>query len=160
MGKEIKRIKEMSRQAKIRHKILSGGQAGLWKGLHLALDKVVEHIPNEIQWGNKTITKSSEKAQAFADFFCAKTRNLVEENSVQDDVENGKRVVDAEEANHVTLDRTIEIMKNLQQKNCYGCDRIPLRILRDGYSVLGRPVYALMNMIYEQKRIPEQWKMS
>jgi hypothetical protein len=160
LGKEIKRIKEMSRQEKIRQKILSGGQAGLWKGLHLALDKAVEQIPNEIRWDNKTIMKSSEKAQAFADFFCAKTKSLVEENSVQDDVENGEKVVDAEETNYVTLGRTVEIMKNLQQKNCYGCDRIPLRILRDGYSVLGKPVYALMNKIYEQKKIPEQWKMS
>ena len=160
LGKEIKRIKEISRQAKIRQKILSGGQAGLWKGLHLALDKVVDQIPNEIQWGNKTITKSSEKAQAFADFFHAKTRNMIEENKVQDDVDNGEKVMDAEEANYVALDKTIEIMKNLQQKNSYGCDRIPLRILRDGYSVLGKPVYALMDKIYEQKKIPEQWKMS
>ena len=50
-------------------------------------------------------------------------------------------------------------MKNLKLKNCYGCDRIPLRILRDGYTVMVEPLYKLMNKIYEQKKTPEQWKM-
>ena len=51
-------------------------------------------------------------------------------------------------------------MKNLKLKNSYGCDRIPLRVLRDGYAVLGKPVCELMAKIYKQKKIPEQWKMS
>ena len=32
--------------------------------------------------------------------------------------------------------------------------------LRDGYTILGKPVYKLMVKIYAQKKIPEQWKMS
>ena len=51
-------------------------------------------------------------------------------------------------------------MKNLKLKNSYGCDRIPLRVLRDGYAVLGKPVCELMAKIYKQMKIPEQWKMS
>ena len=151
MGKEIKRNKEIPRQAKIIQKILSGGQAGLWKGLHLTLDKVVEQIPNKIHWDNKATMKISKKAQAFADFFRAKTKSMVEQNSVQDDVENGRRVVDAEEANYVTLGKMLEVMKNLKQKNCYRCNRIPLWIIKNGYSILGKPVYVLMTKIYEQK---------
>jgi hypothetical protein len=160
LGKEIKRNKELARRAKIRQKVLSGGQAGLWKGLNLALDKVTGQIPNEIHWDNVTVTKSCDKAQVFADFFQAKTKSMVEQNSIQGDVDNGKRVVETEEANYVTLNNTMEVMKNLQLKNCYGCDRIPLRILKDGYLILGMPIYVLMTKIYQQKKIPEQWKMS
>jgi exonuclease III len=160
LGKEIRKKILSSKKAQIREKILNGGQSGLWKGLNLALDKETEQIPNEIRWANRTITNSSEKAQAFADFFSTKIRNIVEQNNVQDEPTNGGKVVNVQEANYVTLQKTQDIMKNLKQKNCYGCDRIPLRILKDGYEILGKPVFKLMNKIYEQEEIPEQWKMS
>jgi len=160
IGKEIKKKILSSRKAQIREKILKGGQSGLWKGLNLALDKETEQIPNEIKWADRTITNSSEKAQAFADFFSTKIRDIVEQNNVQDEPTNGEKVVNAQDTNYVTLQKTQDIMKNLKQKNCYGCDRIPLRILRDGNEILGNPVFKLMSKIYEQKEIPEQWKMS
>jgi hypothetical protein len=128
--------------------------------LDLALDKAVDQIPKEIRWGDRTITESVEKASAFAEYFNTKTTNIVEQNTVQNGVWNGGRVLAAEEANYITMQKTQDTMKNLKLKNCYGCDRIPLRILRDGYSILGKPVYELMLKIYTQKKIPEQWKMS
>jgi len=67
---------------------------------------------------------------------------------VQEEPTNGGRVVNAQEANYVTLQKMQDIMKNLKQKNCYRCDRIPLRILRDRYEILGKPVFELMNKIY------------
>ena len=44
---------------------------------------------------------------------------------------DGDRVVFAKAVNYVTLENTKEILKNLKPKNCYGCNRIPLRILRE-----------------------------
>ncbi len=84
IGKEIKKKILSSRKAQIREKILKGGQSGLWKGLNLALDKETEQIPNEIKWADRTITNSSEKAQAFADFFSTKIRDIVEQNLRKD----------------------------------------------------------------------------
>ena len=65
----------------------------------------------------------------------------MDQNTVQNEVWNGGRVLDAEEANYITIQKTEDTMKNLKLKNCYGCDRIPLRILRDGFTMLGKPVY-------------------
>ena len=73
---------------------------------------------------------------------------------------DGGRVIYAEEFNFVNLHKVQDIIKNLKQKNCYGCYRIPLRVLKDRYTILGKPVYELMNKIYKQRKIPEQWKMS
>ncbi len=81
------------RKAQIREKKINGGQSGLWKGLNLALDKETEQITNEIRWAYGTISNSSEKAQAFADFFSTKIRNIVEHNNLQEEPTNGGRVV-------------------------------------------------------------------
>ena len=45
-------------------------------------------------------------------------------------------------------------------KNCEGEDRIPQRIMIDGIEVLLAPLTALFKRIYEQKEIPEQWKLA
>ena len=45
-------------------------------------------------------------------------------------------------------------------KNCKGFDRIPLRILKDGAFVIGKPLSVLFHKIYEAKKIPEQWKVA
>jgi hypothetical protein len=126
LGKEIRREIDSSRRAKIREKVLSGGQPGLWKGLDLALDKGVDQIPKEIMWGNRIEADSGKKAQMFAEFFNTKIKTIVEQNVVQEGVRSGNRVMDAGEANYITLEKTENIMKNLKLKNSYGCDRIPL----------------------------------
>ena len=97
----------------------------MWRGLNIALDKEVAHLPSEIQWGSKSFTTNNGKAQAFADFFCAKTRDIVKQNAVQDNVADSDRVVFAEAVNYVMLEKTKEILKSLKPKNCYGCNRIP-----------------------------------
>ncbi len=98
----------------------------------------------------------AENKRQSDDFFSTKIRDIVEQNNVQDEPTNGEKVVNAQDTNYITLQKTQDIMKNLKQKNCYGCDRIPLQILRDGNEILGKPVFKQMNKIYEQKEIPEQ----
>jgi hypothetical protein len=44
--------------------------------------------------------------------------------------------------------------------SCEGYDRIPMRILKDGDSILRSPLSALFGRIYEKKEIPEQWKVA
>ncbi len=78
--------------------------------------KETEQILNEIRWADRAITKSLEKAQAFADFFSTKIRDIVEQNNVQDKPTNAEKVVNAQETNYVTLQKTQDIMKNLKQK--------------------------------------------
>ncbi len=66
----------------------------------------MEQIPKEIRWGDRTITESVEKASAFAEYFNTKTTNIVEQNAVQNGLWNGGRVLDAEEANYITMQKT------------------------------------------------------
>ncbi len=60
----------------------------------------------------------------------------------------------------MTEDAVTECLKELKTKNCEGFDRIPMRILKDGALVLGRPLSILFNKIYVTKTIPEQWKIA
>ena len=90
--------------------------------------------------------------QAFAEFFNTKIKNIAEQNAVQDGVWSGDRVMYAGEASYITIQKTEDIMKNLKLKNSYGCDRIPLEVLQDRYTVLGKPVCELMEKIYAQKK--------
>jgi hypothetical protein len=51
-------------------------------------------------------------------------------------------------------------MAELKPKACYGYDNIPVKILIDGITYLLSPFHKLLNMTYNQKVIPEQWKTS
>ncbi len=114
------------RKEKIQAKILTGGQSGLWKGLNMALKKETEQIPSVIRCADKTVTGSSEKTTAFAVFFSAKTRSIVEQNVVQDVQGDDVKVIYATKFNFITLQKTQDIMKNMRQKNCHGLHKIPL----------------------------------
>ena len=52
----------------------------------------------------------------------------------------------------------LKILKNLKIKNCEGFDRIPLRIFNEGAELLAKPLASLFKLIYNEKKIPEQWK--
>jgi hypothetical protein len=60
----------------------------------------------------------------------------------------------------MTEDKVAECLNELKTKNCEGYDRIPMRILKDGASILRSPLSALFGRIYEKKEIPEQWKVA
>jgi hypothetical protein len=60
----------------------------------------------------------------------------------------------------MTADRVSECLNELKIKNCEGYDRIPMRILKDGASILRNPLSVLFERIYEKKEIPEQWKVA
>ena len=51
-------------------------------------------------------------------------------------------------------------MKNLKDKSSYGSDNIPVKVLRDAHEILVKPYHRLLNKIYNQNIIPEQWKTS
>ena len=53
-----------------------------------------------------------------------------------------------------------KVMKSLKIKNCEGFDRIPLRILNEGAENLITPLTRLMQLIYNTKKIPEQWRVA
>jgi hypothetical protein len=57
-------------------------------------------------------------------------------------------------------DKVAECLNELKIKNCKGYDRIPMRILKDGASILRNPLSTLFGRIYKEKEIPEQWEVA
>ena len=60
----------------------------------------------------------------------------------------------------MTPENVISAIKSLKVKNCEGFDRIPVRILIDGIEELTPILSHLFNLIYKQRKIPEQWRIS
>ena len=60
--------------------------------------------------------------------------------------------------NFVTPENVIKSLK--AKKNCKGFDRIPVRILTDGMNVITPVLTYIFNLIYKQKGIPDQWRLS
>jgi endonuclease/exonuclease/phosphatase family metal-dependent hydrolase len=160
LDKKINAMQRRGRWNGIRKKILEGGQQGLWKGLRLAQSKPVEPIPKEIKSGTERYVTPSHQAQAFANYFKAKVEKVVEENQINHQVNNGTRIVDCDNHNFFTLDLVRKIIMDLKYKPCFGSDRIPLKVLKDGIDFLAQPILQLMNLIYEQNEVPKQWKVS
>ena len=59
-----------------------------------------------------------------------------------------------------TEEKVFEVMNNLKDKSSYGFDNIPVKVLRDAHQILAKPYHKLLNKIYHQNIIPEQWKTS
>ena len=160
LDKKINALQKKGCWNGVRKKILEGGQQGLWKGLRLAQSKPVEPIPKELKNGTEVFVTPGHQAQAFANYFRTKVEKVVEENQINHHVNNGTRLVVCSSQNFFTLELVREIMLDLKYKPCFGSDRIPLKVLKDGVDFLAQPILELMNLIYAQKNVPEQWKIS
>ena len=97
---------------------------------------------------------------AFLEYFKSKISALEESTTIDEEVWSGEKIINSENHNFMTPERVENCLKNLKTKNCEGPDRMPLRILKDGASVLSGPMSVLFHKIYEKKEIPEQWKVS
>ena len=74
---------------------------------------------------------------------------------------NGMRKLpQIDEFNFMTEPDVRKAMQSLKLKNAEGQDRIPQRLLIDGAEILNKPMSTLFNLVYNDKIIPEQWKMS
>jgi hypothetical protein len=60
----------------------------------------------------------------------------------------------------MTEDKVAECLNELKIKNCKGYDRMQMKILKDGASILRSPLSTLFGRIYEEKEITEQWKVA
>jgi len=60
----------------------------------------------------------------------------------------------------MTEDKVAECLNELKIKNSKGYARIPMRILKDGASILRNLLSALFGRIYKGKEIPKQWKVA
>ena len=73
---------------------------------------------------------------------------------------NGFKKINSKDKFFMSSTDLKECIKNIKIKNCEGYDRIPQRVLVDGYTILETPLGVLFEKIYNQKTIPQQWLIS
>ena len=160
MDQKIKKEELKNGKKRIRNKIQQGGQKGLWDAVRMVQNKPQNQIPIEMTCEDKIYKTDDSLAQGFADFFKKKVEDIIARTKIDYNIYNGSKKVDAVSENYFTLENVLKTMQNLKDKSCYGVDNIPVKILRDGCKILAKPYYILLNKIYNQKVIPEQWKTS
>jgi hypothetical protein len=119
----------------VRKKIIPGNNKSLWDAVKIAKDIEPTPIPTTVTKEGLNCSGKDVPA-AFADFFKSKIANLEENLTTHDDVYNGRKFINSEEINFMTEDKVAECLNELKIKNCKGYDRIEMRILKDGASIL------------------------
>jgi hypothetical protein len=159
LNKYIKNVYYEERKQHVRKKIIPGNNKSLWDAVKIAKDIEPTPIPTTVTKEGLNCSGKDVPA-AFADFFKSKVANLEENLTTHNDVYNGRKFINSEEINFMTEDKVAECLNELKIKNCEGYDRIPMRILKDGASILRSPLSTLFGLIYKEKEIPEQWKVA
>jgi hypothetical protein len=160
MDQKIRKEEQKNNRKKVRNKILQGGNKGLWDGVKMAQNKPQNQIPEKMVYNNQELETDESLAQVFADFFKQKVENIIRGTAINPNVFNGTSKTNSVSENFFTEEKVLTVMKNLKEKSSYGSDNIPVRVLRDAHEILVKPYHRLLNKIYNQNVIPEQWKTS
>ena len=159
LNKEIVFEIKLAKKKNIRRRLVPGNQGSLWNAVNSAKDINPNKIPSNMKLKGKEINQS-ELAENFATFFENKVKDIVKSCKVDDSVYNGTKKVTCNDHNFMSVENIVKAFKTIKIKNCEGFDRIPQRILIEGMENLIVPAHRLFNLIYRQKKIPEQWSMS
>ena len=159
VNSEIRKILKSEKSSYIRRGIIPGNSKSLWNAVKKAKDQNISFLPENLTLNNLPVNPP-ETADTFAVFFMDKVDTIVRECSVDEDVYNGTKKVNSNCQNFMTKENIITAINSLKVKNCEGYDRIPVRTLIDSTPVTLPILTNLFNLIYIQKSIPEQWKIS
>ena len=96
----------------------------------------------------------------FAAHFNEKVKNITEACTIDQGVYNGQTLANINDENFMTEENVLKVMKGLKMKNCEGVDRIPLRVLNEGAEILYKPMTVLMKLIYDERTVPDQWRLA
>ena len=157
--KEIKKIFYTQKCNFIRSKILPGNNKSLWAAVKVAKNQSINSIPKSLLLNNVPVC-DKEVANEFAEFFHNKIEKLKRQVKINNNVHNGYCKLLVDNRFFMNANDVEECLLSLKPKNAEGFDRIPVRILYDARELLKDPLAALFQKIYEQKTIPEQWKMA
>ena len=139
IDKEIKKYFRSVKASNVRRVIIPGNMGSLWRAVKTARDMNTSQLPDKM-FLNDTPVQNKLLPDEFATFFDAKIKSIVSEVSIDSNVYNGKRIVNAEDKMFMTSEDVRECIMSLKPKNSEGFDRIPQRILLDGVEVLLAPL--------------------
>ena len=156
---EIKRHFLIKKTKAIRRKIMPGNSKSLWHAVNIAKDANIPLLPTAMTLNNELIDLK-DLPDTFAQFFQNKVSSIVNAQSIDQNVYNGITKLVTAEHDFMTESDVLKAVISLKNKTSEGHDRIPVRVLKDGISILIKPLTILFNKIYIQKSLPEQWLIS
>ena len=156
---EIKNHFYANKRNSVRRGLIPGDSKSLWDTVKRAKDLNCKKIPDRMTLENIPIDKS-DLPDAFANFFKNKINDIVNQSSINPNVYNGTRKINARDVDFMNENDVLDAVYSLKLKNSEGYDRIPQRFLIDGITILIKPLKVLFNLIYHTKQIPEQWLVS
>ena len=156
---EIKQYYSNQKKNCVQRSIIPGNSKTLWKAVKVAKNISTSDYPNEMYLGDELINKI-DLPNKFADHFENKVKKIVQDTQINPNVYNGKRKLIAPSEFFMSPDEISLAINSLKIKNCEGFDKIPQRVLIDGFDVIKYPLAVLFKNIYETKEIPSQWLVS
>ena len=159
LNREIKEHFDQKRSSMIKNKIANGSTEGLWKAVKIAKNVPTNSLPNNLTLNN-TPVPTNNLSNAFAGFFSNKIEIIKTELNINHVVYNGKNKLIVDNRFFMSKDDVIKAMLDVKPKLSEGYDRLPPIMLHDARDILSTPFTTLFKKIYEQKTIPEQWKIS
>ena len=156
---KIKECRKTQRKENVRKLIRPGDHRSLWMAVAKSQHIEPQQIPEDMERNGYKVNKE-HRAEEFSREFKEKVDLIHQETSIINNIEQGRRKVNEVEKNFITQESVLRCMLSLKSKKCYGYDRIPLVVIKDGASILSEAVTVLLNKIYETKTFPEQWLIS
>ena len=159
LGNQIRTLIRDEKIAKVRRGIVPGNSKSLWDAVKRSKDINSNNLPDTLTLDGNKVNKN-DLPDVFAKFFVDKVNAIVDDCVVSDSVYNGTRKLHSNPENFMTPENVYKSIKSLKSKNCEGFDRIPVRILTDGINEITPVLSHIFNLIYKQKQIPDQWRVS
>ena len=159
LGNQIRTLIRDEKIAKVRRGIVPGNSKSLWDAVKRSKDINSNNLPDTLTLDGNKVNKN-DLPDVFAKFFVDKVNAIVDDCVVSDSVYNGTRKLHSNPENFMTPENVFKSIKSLKSKNCEGFDRIPVRILTDGINEITPVLSHIFNLIYKQKQIPDQWRVS
>jgi hypothetical protein len=141
----------------IRREIIPGNNKSLWDAVKIAKDIKPTPLP-PILTRNGTSYDRMAAPTAFSEYFKSKISVIEESMTIDEDMWNGKKIINSDCFNFMTPERVEDCLKNLKSKNCEGPDRMPLQILRDGAMALSKPFQFCFAKFMRKKKSPNNGK--
>ena len=147
----IKQQISILKTSNVRRGIIPGNSKSLWNAVKKAKDLNVSSLPDKLTLNSLPVAPH-DLPDTFAEFFSNKVTNITSNCR--------SRKINCDTSNFITSSNIINAIKSFKSKNCEGLDRIPVRYLIDGMSVITPILTHLFLLIYETKTIPQQWSIS
>ena len=108
----------------VHHKISPNNSKSLWDAVKIAKNNNCQQLPPKMFKNNAPIN-DSHLPDKFASFSKDKVEHIINEQSIQNGVHNGKKKVNSSDTNFMTLENVTRAIKLVKIKNSEGYDRIP-----------------------------------